>query len=82
MFAGNGHCPRQNARDGADRDLVVLVGLQSDSDEDVAELRCQRSYAKNFKFQHDTAVARQQLALGKHGVDRGTDRTGPANQFK
>ena len=82
MFVGNGHCPRQNARDGADRDLVVLVGLQSYSDEDVAELRRQRSYATNFELQHDTAAARQQLALGKRGVDGATDRTGPANQFK
>ena len=49
--------------------LPVLVGLQLDSHEDVAELRCQWSNATNLELYHDTAVTGQQLALGKRDVD-------------
>jgi len=55
VFVGNGHYSRQDSSNGEDGNLVVLVGLQLDSHEDVAELRCQWSNATNLELYHDTA---------------------------
>ena len=65
MFVGHGHHSSENTRDGTDRNLVVPVGLQLDSDEDVAKLLRKWTDASNTELYDDVAVAGQQLAAGQ-----------------
>ena len=57
MFTGDGFRSRQNTRDGADRDLVVLVCVQSDPDEGIAKLCCHWTNATHLEFRYYVAVA-------------------------
>ena len=51
------------------QDIFDAHEIDFASDEDVAELRRQRSDATNLELRRDTAVARQQLAVGKRDSD-------------
>ena len=62
------------------RNLVMPVGLQSDSNEDVAELCCQWSDAAHVELHDHAAITGSQLGAGECDVDRRVGSTGVGNQ--
>ena len=76
--SGDGHRSRQISGDGQNRDLVVLVGVQFDSAEDVAKQRTQRSDAAHDELHDEVADAGDQVAIGIGSVNARVNPAGHA----